>query len=190
MDENNEDLLLQKQELLKSEIVSKNYDGNKFLKFCLDKKENGDDMNNWTYDELKQCVDDFIESQNPKNNSLKKNNDLNNNKDIEEEKLDEIDKYKDLINNKESENKNKEEKENESQEGYKVKIEEGELDLTYNFDNDTFNVTNEQMGILDGDVNRIYKKYKNEVELKNFKENHPKLQHNIKLSSYWKWTGE
>ena len=89
------------------------------------------------------------------------------------------DKNKDMNNNKESENKNKEEKENE--EGYKVKIEEGELDLTYNFDNDTFNVTNEQMGILDGDANRIYKKYKNEVQLKNFKENHPKLQHNIKL---------
>ena len=91
----------------------------------------------------------------------------------------EFDKNKDMNNNKESENKNKEEKENE--EGYKVKIEEGELDLTYNFDNDTFNVTNEQMGILDGDANRIYKKYKNEVQLKNFKENHPKLQHNIKL---------
>ena len=89
------------------------------------------------------------------------------------------DKNKDMNNNKESENKNKEEKENE--EGYKVKIEEGELDLTYNFDNDTFNVTNEQMGILDGDANRIYKKYKNEVQLKNFKENHPKLQNNIKL---------
>ena len=91
----------------------------------------------------------------------------------------EFDKNKDMNNNKESENKNKEEKENE--EGYKVKIEEGELDLTYNFDNDTFNVTNEQMGILDGDANRIYKKYKNEVQLKNFKENHPKLQNNIKL---------
>ena len=101
-------------------------------------------------------------------------------KEIEKEiNNNDTDKNKDMNNNKESENKNKEEKENE--EGYKVKIEEGELDLTYNFDNDTFNVTNEQMGILDGDANRIYKKYKNEVQLKNFKENHPKLQHNIKL---------
>ena len=64
--ENNQDQLLLKQELLKSEIVAKNYDGNKFLQFCLDKKENGDDMNNWTYDELKKCVDEFIESQKPK----------------------------------------------------------------------------------------------------------------------------
>lgn len=86
---------------------------------------------------------------------------------------------KDVNINKENEDKNKEKKENKS--SYRVKIEEGELDLTYNFDNDTFNVTNEQMGILDCDVNRIYKKYKNEVQLKNFKENHPKLQHNIKL---------
>ena len=61
-----EDQLLQKQELLKSEIVAKNYDGNKFLQYCLDRRENGDDMNNWTYDELKQCVEDFIESQKPK----------------------------------------------------------------------------------------------------------------------------
>ena len=101
------------------------------------------------------------------------------NKEVEKDINNDNDKNKDLNNNKESENKNKEEKENE--EGYRVKIEEGELDLTYNFDNDTFNVTNEQMGILDVDVNRIYKKYKNEVQLKNFKENHPKLQHNIKL---------
>ena len=61
-----EDQLELKQELLKSEIVDKDYDPNKFLKYCLDQKENGDDMNNWTYDELKQCVGNFIESQNKK----------------------------------------------------------------------------------------------------------------------------
>ena len=123
-------------------------------------------------------------SENMKENNLEelKEEEKENHVDKEIEKEinnNEFDKNKDMNNNKESENKNKEEKENE--EGYKVKIEEGELDLTYNFDNDTFNVTNEQMGILDGDANRIYKKYKNEVQLKNFKENHPKLQHNIKL---------
>ena len=106
--ENNEGQLLQKQELLKSEIVAKNYDGSKFLKFCLDKKENGDDMNNWTYDELKQCVDDFIESQNTKNNSPEKNNESNDNyKDIQEEKLDEI---SDTKTNSESTEKTEENK--------------------------------------------------------------------------------
>ena len=60
---NNEDQLVKKQELLKKEIISKDYDPNKFLQFCLYQKENGDDMNNWTYDELKQCVERFIEGE-------------------------------------------------------------------------------------------------------------------------------
>jgi hypothetical protein len=96
-EEENQDQLLLKQELLKSEIVAKNYDGNKFLQFCLNKKENGDDMNNWTYDELKQCVDDFIESQKQKDKNKENQNDENNkekeeekkeNKIIQEEKVD------------------------------------------------------------------------------------------------------
>ena len=118
------------------------------------------------------------EKENNADKEVEKEKDINNNNN---DKENDINKNKDMSDNKESENKNKEEKGTENEESYKVKIEEGELDLTYNFDNDTFNVTNEQMGILDGDVNRIYKKYKNEVQLKNFKENHPKLQHNIKL---------
>ena len=77
--DNNEEQLILKQELLKSEILAKNYDGNKFLQFCLNIKENGDDMNNWTYEELKKCVDDFIESQKPK----PKENQPENNKNIE-----------------------------------------------------------------------------------------------------------
>ena len=60
---NNEDQLVKKQELLKKEIVSKDYDPNKFLQFCLYQKENGDDMNNWTYEELKECVERFIEGE-------------------------------------------------------------------------------------------------------------------------------
>jgi len=118
------------------------------------------------------------EKENNADKEVEKEKDINNNNN---DKENDKNKNKDMSDNKESECKNKEEKGTENEESYKVKIEEGELDLTYNFDNDTFNVTNEQMGILDGDVNRIYKKYKNEVQLKNFKENHPKLQHNIKL---------
>jgi hypothetical protein len=84
--ENNEEQLLLKQELLKSEIVAKKYDGNKFLQFCLNIKENGDDMNNWTYDELKKCVEDFIESQKPK---PKENPPENEKKESEEKKEEE-----------------------------------------------------------------------------------------------------
>ncbi len=57
------------------------------------------------------------------------------------------------------------------------KEEKGELDLTYNFDDDVFNVTQEQMDILDGDVNKIYNRYKNNIEFNNFRLNHPKLQY-------------
>ena len=77
---NNENQLVKKQELLKKEIVSKNYDPNKFLQFCLYQKENGDDMNNWTYDELKECVERFIEgeeSQKLEQNNLEKNKEKN-----------------------------------------------------------------------------------------------------------------
>ncbi len=110
--ENNQDQLLLKQELLKSEIVAKNYDGNKFLQFCLNKKENGDDMNNWTYDELKQCVEDFIESQKPKTkdnpeekpkeeNLQEKEEEKNENNNIIEEPKVNIDENEYIILNKE-----------------------------------------------------------------------------------------
>ena len=89
---NNEEQLLRKQELLKAEILAKNYDGNKFLQFCLNIKENGDDMNNWTYNELKKCVEDFIVTQkskpkgNPKDNVKKKEEENKNKNNIKNEK--------------------------------------------------------------------------------------------------------
>ena len=105
--ENKENQLLLKQELLKNQIVSKNYDPSKFLQFCLYQKENGDDMNNWTYEELKQCVEKFIESEKQKeeNNLKKKDKDSKNNSEKSSE-----------LSNKDNLNKNKNE------------IKEGELD--------------------------------------------------------------
>ena len=50
-----------KQSYLKSEIIDKNIDQEKFLDYCIKIKENGDDINNWTFDELKKCVADFNE---------------------------------------------------------------------------------------------------------------------------------
>ena len=49
-----------KQYLLEKEIIDRNKDKNEFINFCLSKKENGDDMNNWTLQELKEVVDDFL----------------------------------------------------------------------------------------------------------------------------------
>ena len=62
--EDNMDEIQAKQSLLQSEIIEKNYDKTAFINFCLSKKENGDDLNNWTLDELTEIVREFVNSQN------------------------------------------------------------------------------------------------------------------------------
>ena len=52
-----------KQTLLQSEIIEKKYDKTAFINFCLSKKENGDDLNNWTLDELTEIVKEFVSTQ-------------------------------------------------------------------------------------------------------------------------------
>lgn len=56
----------QKQELLQREIIDKNLDKNAFINYCLRKKEDGDDLNNWTFQELKDLVSDFQNSKSAK----------------------------------------------------------------------------------------------------------------------------
>ena len=46
------DEFLQKQNLLQSEIIEKNYDKTALINFCLSRKDNRDDLNNWTLEEL------------------------------------------------------------------------------------------------------------------------------------------
>lgn len=48
-----------KQEYLKSEIVDKNYDQDKFIDFIITKKENGSDLANWSLEELKKLIAEF-----------------------------------------------------------------------------------------------------------------------------------
>ena len=62
MEDNDE--IQAKQNLLQTEIIEKNYDKTAFINFCLSKKENGDDLNNWTLDELTQIVNEFVNTQN------------------------------------------------------------------------------------------------------------------------------
>jgi len=64
MEQKGEDQLQLKQDYLKSEIIDKNLEPSKFLEFCTSQKENGDDLNNWTFEELKTCVKNFNESLN------------------------------------------------------------------------------------------------------------------------------
>ena len=51
---------IKKQKLLKNEIIDRCYDQNAFIEFCMQKKKDGDDLNNWTYDELKNVIQKFI----------------------------------------------------------------------------------------------------------------------------------
>ena len=68
---NNEEKLEIKKQFLTEQIINLGYNTNDFLNFCLNKKENGDDLINWQMDELKQCVKDFqyeIQKQKEKQN--------------------------------------------------------------------------------------------------------------------------
>jgi len=53
----------EKKDLLKKEILDNDYDQNKFIEFCTSKKENGDDLSQWTLEELKEIIQQFKESQ-------------------------------------------------------------------------------------------------------------------------------
>ena len=69
-----EDDISKKQNLLYTEIINKNYSQNEFINFCLSKKENGDDLNSWTYDELLGVVNEFVTENDKKLNQLNINN--------------------------------------------------------------------------------------------------------------------
>ena len=62
--ENAEQEIQAKQQLLQTEIIEKNYDKGSFINFCLSKRENGDDLNNWTLSELESVVKEFVSTQN------------------------------------------------------------------------------------------------------------------------------
>jgi sorting nexin-7/30/sorting nexin-8 len=66
-----------KQEILKSEILEKNYDKDKFIQFCLNQKENGDDLTKWTLLELNECISNFIKAENEAQNQINNNNNNN-----------------------------------------------------------------------------------------------------------------
>ena len=62
-----------KKELLQKEILDKNYDQNKFIEFCTSKKENGDDLTQWTLEELQEIVKEFIKTQEETSENTNKN---------------------------------------------------------------------------------------------------------------------
>jgi len=94
-----EDEINRKKDLLQKEIVDKNYDKTQFINFCLSKKENGDDLNEYTYEELSSFVKEFVSSQQSSLKEDKKEDDKMKTENIE--KKEEILKAKE---NKESKN--------------------------------------------------------------------------------------
>ena len=46
--EDDEYELMTKHTLLEEEIIDKNYDKTEFIDFCISKKDDGDDLTNWT----------------------------------------------------------------------------------------------------------------------------------------------
>ena len=54
-----EKILAMKQDLLKSEILDKNYDKDKFVDYCMSLKDNGDDLNFWEFEELEEVIKNF-----------------------------------------------------------------------------------------------------------------------------------
>ena len=53
----------EKKELLKTEIIDKKYDLDKFIQYCIGKKENGDDLSLWTIPELKDIIKEFVSNE-------------------------------------------------------------------------------------------------------------------------------
>ena len=76
MEENNNEIE-EKQKYLVEEIKNKNYDTEQFSDYISQLKENGTDLNNWTFDELKNVVSTFKNKVN--------SNQLNNQENIEKE---------------------------------------------------------------------------------------------------------
>ena len=85
--------LKRKQDLLKREIIDKNYDKTSFINFCLTKKENGDDLNNWTLGELTIVICQFLAKQEKSeikqdNNNIKLEND-----ELKKENIENLEKF-------------------------------------------------------------------------------------------------
>jgi len=83
-----EDEFQKKQNLLQKEIIEKNFDKTAFINFCMSKKDNGDDLNNWTYEELSSVVHEFVSSQQPPNEEEKKEEE-----EIKTENIEKIEKF-------------------------------------------------------------------------------------------------
>ena len=73
MKENNSDLE-EKQNYLRQNILERGYDGNTFANFLIQKKgEDGADISNWSLNDLKDVVNEFIALNEQQNNINQEN---------------------------------------------------------------------------------------------------------------------
>ena len=95
MDSENIDQEIQaKQQLLQTEIIEKNYDKASFINFCLSKRENGDDLNNWTLVELESIVKEFVSSQNTQTVNVQEvHESKDKNEEVNKENLEKMEKF-------------------------------------------------------------------------------------------------
>ena len=152
-----------KQAFLQEEIVDKNYDKFKFVDFCLSKKEDGDDLNNWTLSELKDLIKEFQCKNQQIGNNIDKNknifNDKNENENLginENKKLrEELNRYKrenkklnDELNNYKRDNKKLEEELND----YKLNQEKLIEELLNNNESDNNNFKDEIQSLKEENI--------------------------------------
>ena len=63
--EEQSDDILEKQTLIKKNILDKHFDKDLFFSYCMSKKpDNGDNLKNWTIEELTTIINNFVEEQN------------------------------------------------------------------------------------------------------------------------------
>ena len=91
MDSENIDEIQAKQQLLQKEIIEKNYDKGSFINFCLSKRDNGDDLNNWTLSELETIVKEFVSTQNTQTTTIQL--EAAGGEDINKENLEKMEKF-------------------------------------------------------------------------------------------------
>ena len=76
--EENTDDLSRKKDLLQREIVNGNYNKDQFIDYCLALKPYGDDLSQWSYDELKSAVNSFISYHQQEDLKEKQEQEINN----------------------------------------------------------------------------------------------------------------
>ena len=87
----------QKKEDLLRIILENNYDKVDFINYCISLKENGDDLNNWDYEELKYVVNKFIDLEIGKEGrkKIEKQKEIERQKEIEKLKEEEKELFED-----------------------------------------------------------------------------------------------